>query len=365
MKIELQNQDFTLFHHSFEVLGGSERVAIAVLNVLKSLGFRVKLITLTSIDKDKIKKWDENFVEPDEIIIKKFPFKFGIYRALFLSLYTGLPNSFSTIGDITRSTYSYIHFPWSLTDNLKLIDDKYYKSEPYISNKKLRMYYIPYKYMHRLFLSKNKSKLLANSNWTRKILEISGYSATVLYPPVYFNSRKTINKKKDPNLIIYIGRISPEKNVNFIVDVAKRLNEFKFVIIGASGRDKEYINSIKRASESLDNLTLKLDATKDEIDKYLSVAKIYFHPKINEHFGISIVEAMASQLIPVIHKSGGAWYDIVEEGKYGIGYDSLETAIDAIKEASKMEIDFSDKIAQFSFNVFKEKLSRIIENGYY
>ncbi|WP_054838002.1 hypothetical protein [Sulfuracidifex metallicus] len=135
MKIELQNQDFTLFHHSFEVLGGSERVAIAVLNVLKSLGFRVKLITLTSIDKDKIKKWDENFVEPDEIIIKKFPFKFGIYRALFLSLYTGLPNSFSTIGDITRSTYSYIHFPWSLTDNLKLIDDKYYKSEPYISNK--------------------------------------------------------------------------------------------------------------------------------------------------------------------------------------------------------------------------------------
>lgn len=127
------------------------------------------------------------------------------------------------------------------------------------------------------------------------------------------------------------------------MDVAKRLNEFKFVIIGASGRDKEYINSIKRASESLDNLTLKLDATKDEIDKYLSVAKIYFHPKINEHFGISIVEAMASQLIPVIHKSGGAWYDIVEEGKYGIGYDSLETAIDAIKEASKMEIDFPIK----------------------
>ncbi len=352
--------EFTLFHHSFEVLGGSERVAVAVLNVLKSLGYSVTLVTLSKINKEKIKKWDPRFIDPDRIIIKKFPLKFGIYKALYLSLMTKKERSFSTIGDITWSDYSYIHFPWSLTDNLRLIDN-YYKYESYIGNRKLRMYFLPYKYVHKIFFGKSKSRLLANSNWTRKILEISGYKAETLYPPVDISRIKIRSVNRDPKLVIYVGRISPEKNIENIIEVAKRLKDYKFIILGSEGRNKKYINYINDDIKNLNNVFLRKNPDDTEIMDYFSKAKIYFHPKINEHFGISIVEAMAAGLTPVVHKSGGAWYDIVEEGKYGLGYCNIDSAIESIRNASKVEFDYSKKIYQFSFENFKKNLSAILE----
>jgi alpha-1,2-mannosyltransferase len=43
---------------------------------------------------------------------------------------------------------------------------------------------------------------------------------------------------------------------------------------------------------------------------------------IGEHFGISVVEAMVSGLVPVVHSSGGPWLDILEQGKGGFGYNT-------------------------------------------
>ena len=37
----------------------------------------------------------------------------------------------------------------------------------------------------------------------------------------------------------------------------------------------------------------------------LTRAKVYFHPMIGEHFGMAVVEAMASGLIPVVPNVGG------------------------------------------------------------
>ena len=48
-------------------------------------------------------------------------------------------------------------------------------------------------------------------------------------------------------------------------------------------------------------------------------------------FGIVIADAMAAGAIPAVPKLGVLWHDIIEYGKYGIGYSSSEELIKAVK----------------------------------
>ena len=59
-------------------------------------------------------------------------------------------------------------------------------------------------------------------------------------------------------------------------------------------------------------------------------ARVFLHATINEHWGIAVAEAMARGLPVVVHKSGGTWSDIAEEGKYGLGYGGAEEAFEVI-----------------------------------
>ncbi|MEM1927063.1 MAG: glycosyltransferase, partial [Pyrobaculum sp.] len=56
--------------------------------------------------------------------------------------------------------------------------------------------------------------------------------------------------------------------------------------------------------------------------------RVFLHATINEHWGIAVAEAMARGLPTVVHKSGGAWTDLTRGGTVGVGYDSVEEAVE-------------------------------------
>ena len=103
--------------------------------------------------------------------------------------------------------------------------------------------------------------------------------------------------------------------------------------------------------------------------KILSRAKIYLHPTKKEHFGISIIEAMASGLIPIVHKSGGPWEDILEkkQGLYGYTYENVEEATSLIlyvlnqgfKEDEMIKI--RKRAYKFDYRYFKSNLESILK----
>jgi glycosyltransferase involved in cell wall biosynthesis len=57
---------------------------------------------------------------------------------------------------------------------------------------------------------------------------------------------------------------------------------------------------------------------------------VFLHATINEHWGIAVAEAMARGLPVAVHRSGGAWTDLAEEGRYGLGYETAEEAKEAV-----------------------------------
>jgi glycosyltransferase involved in cell wall biosynthesis len=62
----------------------------------------------------------------------------------------------------------------------------------------------------------------------------------------------------------------------------------------------------------------------------LARAKIYVHCARNEHFGISIVEAMAAGCVPVVHDSGGPREIVTDE--VGYRWTIVDKAVEFVSE---------------------------------
>ena len=78
----------------------------------------------------------------------------------------------------------------------------------------------------------------------------------------------------------------------------------------------------------LSNIAIRPNLPLDEVLHVLHTSGVLLHTTVNEHFGLAVVEAMAAGLIPIVHRSGGQWEDILakSEGLYGFSYGTVEEA---------------------------------------
>ncbi len=105
----------------------------------------------------------------------------------------------------------------------------------------------------------------------------------------------------------------------------------------------------------------------DNVYRILNKSMAFIHVRPNEPFGIVVAEAMAAGAVPIVHKSGGPWFDIVEMGKYGYGFINAEEAADALcrvltsdREFERMSNIAKKKADEFSYEKFKDRISNII-----
>ena len=111
-----------------------------------------------------------------------------------------------------------------------------------------------------------------------------------------------------------------------------------------------------------DNVEIKINITEDDKVELLKKAAIYIHMKRNEHYGISVVEAMSYGLVPVVPESGGPWEDIIEHGRYGYGFNSVDEAVEKIKNVDyDIVTTIQNSMDRFSFARFYDNMHDLIE----
>jgi len=167
---------------------------------------------------------------------------------------------------------------------------------------------------------------LANSEftkfWTKKYLD---KEAKILYPPIDVHEFKPGRKR---NIILNVGRFfvgghSKKQDIllsGFKTMVDKKLIdkswELHFVGGVAGGKEHtEYLNEIRDDAKGY-KVYFHLFLSFEGLKKLYSEAKIYWHatgfgedkgrdPITFEHFGITVVEAMAAGAVPVVFNGGG------------------------------------------------------------
>ncbi|MDW8034475.1 MAG: glycosyltransferase, partial [Nitrososphaerota archaeon] len=337
----------------------------AVIETIKSLDHEVTLVTAEPTDWGKVEKIIGTTIRPDkEVCLLPFRVRaFGIYMRLLESLKILLGKKrydliVNTHGDVLpiSSDIIYMHFPTFAILKEPPVNIKYSKSFFW------RFYFCPYEIVQAHLVKKMMWKeLLTNSEYSREVIKkYIGTDAIVLPPPVDVNDFLKASKSKNrEDRVVLCGRYSPEKNYEFALRVAEHLPHVEFTIIGASSGkvSSAYYRKLARliVERKLRNVELLRDVPKDEQLKLYSKSKVFMHAMINEHFGIAIVEGMASGLVPVVHRSGGPWCDIINRGLYGLGYSSLEEAVEATEEALEGYWNFREKAIERSLMYDKKK----------
>jgi glycosyltransferase involved in cell wall biosynthesis len=354
-----------VFHPPLNVCGGAEWVAVKIIEALKCAGHEITVLTDEKIDQDKISKLFGSGVHFDTNLV--FPFRFFSNTDLH-NIYTDAIRFLllKSKCNVVIDTQSNAILPWV---NMVYIHYPLFGRLPDMGVGKLRsLYYLPYRFYERKKARSNKPLILSNSNYTAEaIRKFVGATASVLYPPIpeaFFANDCDLRHKED--LVVSFARISPEKRLSTIPCVARLTNEkIRFLIIGTLESPSALNEILRLAKENnvSDRVKVMTSIPLEEARQCLRKAKVFFHPTRGEHFGITIVEAMASGCIPVVHNSGGPKEFVPDLFRF----DEPEQAADKINKAvlewsPQLSRQFTKLAQPFSEEVFYREFLRMFNS---
>lgn len=115
--------------------------------------------------------------------------------------------------------------------------------------------------------------------------------------------KKHLNISKNDIVIIFVGRLAEEKNVEFLLNAHKKLvpkyKNAKLLIVG-DGPDKEKFENISKKLKINNNVIFTGKVAWSEVPYYYHVSDIFTTASKSETQGLTVIEAMASNVVPVV-----------------------------------------------------------------
>ncbi|MGB9895227.1 MAG: glycosyltransferase family 4 protein [Thermoproteota archaeon] len=176
------------------------------------------------------------------------------------------------------------------------------------------------------------------SKSTKEFYEKLGFNVTYIPNAIDLEDMPKEKITLHEDQVIYVGRLSYEKGVDLLVEVAKKLPKLNFVLIG----DGPLYAKLVEASKGLSNFYLLGYKPREEALKYLAGSKVFVLPSRSEGLSTSILEAMALK-VPVVATDVGGNLELVQNEVTGFlaesnNVDSVAKSIQKALEGSSTEV---------------------------
>ncbi len=173
------------------------------------------------------------------------------------------------------------------------------------------------------------NKIITITNWEVPYLQKLGVKKDkIVYipngiPREFFTTKKI---QKEENKLLFLGRISPIKNLKTPINALKQIPKIEFEIVGPKEQDyyQELIKLIKKLNlEKRITFSEPIYKISEKIKK-LDSCKIFILPSLSEGMPQSLIEAMArGKIVIASNNQGNA--DLIQDGKNGLLFETHNT----------------------------------------
>ena len=337
-----------IYNPYFDTLGGGERFTSSFIKVLVEKGYSVDI------------EWK------DKSIVKKVEDRFGIKL-----------NNTKVVGDIKRGD-GYDVCYWITDGSIPLLK----------SRNNVLLFQEPFKgvkgdsLMNRMkFIRINSS--ICYSDFVKKIIDEEYRIKSKVVPPAVDVER--FKGKKKENVILYVGRFSTlkqSKNQDVLVKAFKKmcddgLKGWRLILAGGVEVGVgDFVVELRELSEGYP-VELVESPTLKNLESLYGKAKIFWsatgfgvdeskNPEKMEHFGITVVEAMSANCVPLAF-NGGGHKEIVKNKFDGYLWSTKDELIsetfrlirkkDLLQEMSEKALKSSKR---FGYEKFKKRISTLL-----
>jgi glycosyltransferase involved in cell wall biosynthesis len=370
-----------IVHISLNPRGGSERLAVAVIQALSEIGID---IDLTTFEEPNVSKLESAYGKAATSAIKKIK-----NIAIIDSIGKTEANkhydlTINTHGDMLpyfskNNSITYCHFPLAKyliesedPEYCRFLNGRILSTTDHTnpSTKYYDVVSIAYANMLR------SSTVISNSKFTRRVISRAfGIDSIVLSPPVdvalfrkaaflssYSRSRK--------DSILVISRFHPTKKIENAIKLAKLLKQYKvgteMKIVGNIQPKRDgyylYLRHLVDRYNLEGYVTIEANVSFSRLLDLMRESKVYFHPLLGEPFGISTVEAMSSGLIPVVPNIGGHTEFVPLKYQFRTFGEGVEAVSSALKASDSERMLISDLVKRYSIDSFIHHFQQIVTN---
>ncbi len=160
--------------------------------------------------------------------------------------------------------------------------------------------------------------------------------------------------------LLFTGRISKDKNLDFLCDVFERLqntnNKYNLIITG----DGPYLNELKKRTKSFKNVVYTGKVKQNFLPYLYSGADLFLFPSVTDTFGMSVLEAQACGLPCIVSTTGGP-KEIIRDTVTGYSLPTQDITLWCKKIIELVELKQDDPE---TFNRMKSESVKNVERNY-
>ena len=198
-----------------------------------------------------------------------------------------------------------------------------------------------------------------------KLKSMGHENSSFFYPPARMFNLKLPKKKQ----IVQACRIAPEKRLEFMFEVANKLPEYDFYLIGKNlpehlASNPGYSDSLFRDKPANVHYSEALIRDRPEL---LEQSKVYFHTGLERGILLILIEAMSAGCVLVVPEDGVAG-EVVRAAGVGYQYRTVQEAVEKLRNAMDGSIpwtpmEISEKAAELGPKGFEDMITRLVKHG--